>query len=94
MYIYYGSAVQPGGPTAYKENCIQSAVDVDHFLRGIIVCTSSIIIIEGSLEAKLPTIWKDGKAQAGRNSHVEKVRREKIRDGESQKREDAGARKR
>ena len=29
----------------------------------------------------------------GRNSDVEKVRREKIRDGESQKREDAGARK-
>ena len=32
-------------------------------------------------------------AQAGRNSDVEKVSREKIRDGESQKREDAGARK-
>ena len=34
-----------------------------------------------------------GKAQPGRNSDVEKVRREKIRDGESQKREDAAARK-
>ena len=32
-------------------------------------------------------------AQPGRNSDVEKVRREKVRDGESQKREDAGARK-
>ena len=32
-------------------------------------------------------------AQPGRNSDVEKVRREKIRDGESQKRDDAGARK-
>ena len=32
-------------------------------------------------------------SHAGRNSDVEKVRREKIRDGESQKREDAGARK-
>ena len=32
-------------------------------------------------------------AQPGRNSDVEKVRREKIRDGECQKREDAGARK-
>ena len=32
-------------------------------------------------------------AQLGRNSDVEKVRREKIRDGESQKREYAGARK-
>ena len=47
---------------------------------------------------KLPTIWKDEKhsqeeAEPGRNSDVEKVRREKTRDGESQKREDAGARK-
>ena len=46
----------------------------------------------------LPTIWIDEKhsqeeAEPGRNSDVEKVRREKIRDGESQKREDAGARK-
>ena len=48
------------------------------------------MFIEGSLEAKLPTIWADGKAQPGRNSDVEKVRREKIRDGED---EDAGARK-
>ena len=32
-------------------------------------------------------------AQPGRNSDVEKVSRDKIRDGESQKREDAGARK-
>ena len=40
-------------------------------------------IIEGSLEAKLPTIWTDGKAlQLGRSSDVEKMR----------KGEDAGAR--
>ena len=44
------------------------------------------------------TSWTDEKqsqeeAEPGRNSDVEKVRREKIRDGESQKREDAGARK-
>ena len=43
-------------------------------------------------------IWTDEKhsqeeAEPGRNSDVEKVRREKIRDGESQKREDTGARK-
>ena len=47
---------------------------------------------------KLPTIRTDEnhsqeEAEPGRNSDVEKVRREKIRDGESQKREDAGARK-
>ena len=59
-------------------------------------------MIEGSLEVKLPiklpTMWTHEKhsqeeAEPGRNSDVEKVRKEKIRDGESQKREDAGARK-
>ena len=45
--------------------------------------------MEGSLEVKLPTIWTDEKrsqeeAEPGRNSDVEKVRREKIRHGESQ----------
>ena len=38
------------------------------------------VIIEGSLEVKLSTIWTDGKAQPGRSSAMEKVRREKIRD--------------
>ena len=40
--------------------------------------------------------WKghsQEEAGTARNSDVEKVRREKIRDGESQKREDAGERK-
>ena len=35
-------------------------------------------MFEGSLEAKLPTIWTDGKAQPGRSSDSEKVRTEKI----------------
>ena len=44
------------------------------------------------------TIWTHEKhsqeeTEPGRNSDVEKVRREKLRDGESQKREDAIARK-
>ena len=47
-------------------------------------------IFERSLEVKLPTICRDGKAEVGRE---EKSRSEKIRDGESQKRQDAGARK-
>ena len=51
-----------------------------------------IVIIEGSLEVKLPTICRDGKAEVGR-VREEKSRSEKIREGESQKREDAGARK-
>ena len=55
-------------------------------------------LIKGRLEVKLPTVWTDEKhsqeeAEPGRNPDVEKVRREKIRDGESHKREDAGARK-
>ena len=44
------------------------------------------------LEVKLPTICRDGKAEAGRVSE-EKSRSEKTREGESQKREDSGARK-
>jgi hypothetical protein len=40
-------------------------------------------IIDGSLEAKLPTIWRDEKA----------VSREKSQKREDQKKEDAGARK-
>ena len=53
-------------------------------------------IIERSLEIKLPTIWTDEKhsqeeAEPGRNSDVEKVRREKMGDVESQKKEDTGA---
>ena len=55
-------------------------------------------LVEGSLETKAPTIWTDKKhsqeeAEPGRNSDAKKVRRETIRDRESQKREDAGARK-
>ena len=49
-------------------------------------------MIEGSLEVKLPTICRDGKAEVGR-VREETSRSETIRDGESQKREDAGARK-
>ena len=45
-----------------------------------------VCIIEGSLEVKLPTICRDGKAEVGR-VREEKSRSEKIRDGESQKRQ-------
>ena len=50
------------------------------------------IVIEGSLEVTFSTIWADEKhsqeeAEPGRNSEGEKIGREKIRDGESQKRE-------
>ena len=53
---------------------------------------SMLLIVEGSLEVKLPTIWTDGKAEVGR------VREEKRREEEripektkSQKKEDAGS---
>ena len=42
-------------------------------------------LVEGSLEAKLRTISTDGKAQPGRSSDMEKVRMEKISDGEDQR---------
>jgi hypothetical protein len=38
-----------------------------------------VMVIEGSLEVKLPTIWTDGKAEVGR-VREEKRRREKIRE--------------
>ena len=36
-------------------------------------------LVEGSLEAKLLTIWTDGKSQPARSSDRVKVRSEKIR---------------
>ena len=43
----------------------------------VVVCV--LYIIEGSLEAKLPTIWRDENAvQLRRSSEMEKVRREKM----------------
>ena len=53
----------------------------------------SIIIIEGSLEVKLPIIWTDEKqsrAEAERRERLEERRSEKRK---SQKKEDADARK-
>ena len=38
-----------------------------------------IIVTEGSLEVKLPTVWRDGKAEVGR-VREEKSRSEKIRE--------------
>ena len=51
-----------------------------------------LIIVEGSLEVKLPTIWTDEKPEVGR-VRQEKRRSEKIREEEGEKKEDAGARK-
>ena len=65
---------------------------VDHHL-GMVKGSNPIILIEGSLEVKLPTLWTDGKAEVGRVSE-EKRRSKKIREErKSQKKEDAGARK-
>ena len=57
------------------------------FFRGVETTNqyklNSVYIIEGSLEVKLPTIWRDEKA----------VSREKSQKRKDQKKEDAGARK-
>ena len=51
------------------------------------------LLLEGSLEVKLPTKWTNGKKDVGR-VREEKKRSEKIRDEkEREKQEDAGARK-
>ena len=51
------------------------------------------MIIEGSLEVKLPTIWTDGKAEVGR-VREEKRRREKIRGKERVRRKKMQVRER
>ena len=43
------------------------------------VSTRLITFIEGNLEVKLPTLWRDGKAEVGRVRDG-KRRREKIRE--------------
>ena len=45
-----------------------------------------MLIAEGSLEVKLPTIWTDEKAELGR-VREEKRRRKKIREEKNQKTE-------
>ena len=52
---------------------------IDHvtlnYMRNMLI----LILIEGSLEVKLPTIWANGKAEV-RRVRKEKSRREKIRE--------------
>ena len=38
-----------------------------------------MLLVEGSLEVKLPTIWTDGQAQPGGSSAMEKVRRSEMK---------------
>ena len=73
------------------------SLSMDHQL--VVLSISIVVMFYIALLSK--EVWKLNfrqygemeMAQPGRNSDVEKVRREKIRDGESQKREDAGAQK-
>ena len=53
-------------------------------------CMYVCVLVEGSLDVRLPTIWTDRKAEVGRERE-EKGRRKKMRT--SQKKEDAGARR-
>ena len=61
----------------------------------IIVIVEEIVIIEGSLEVKLPTIWTDEKQrwEESEKRREEKRRRKKIKKRKSQKIEDGRARK-
>jgi septal ring factor EnvC (AmiA/AmiB activator) len=58
-----------------------------------ILTSSQLVLTEGSLEVKLPTIWteeKQSRAEAERRERLEERRSEKRK---SQKKEDADARK-
>ena len=71
----------------YWSPSFQSVIDLGsmrlHFLRLVQNGIAQCYIIEGSLEVKLLTIWRDEKA----------VSREKSQKRKDQKKEDAGARK-
>ena len=104
----WSTSLSPGGSACElsSRSFLSNSSDLYLFTTSILVrqatstgsATCSIlfslkpILIEGSLEVKLPTICRDGKAEVGRVGE-EKSRSEKIRDGESQQKEDAGARK-
>ena len=45
----------------------------------VVVVVGAVVVVEGSLEVKLPTICRDGKAEVGR-VREEKKRSEKIRE--------------
>ena len=59
------------------------------------ICLIYICLIEGSLEVKLPTIWKDEKQrwEESEKRREEKRRRKKIKKRKSPTKEDPGARK-
>jgi hypothetical protein len=67
------------------ENIIQTLKELPGFACSpgipgtMMLILLSCMIIEGSLEVKLPTIWTDGTAEVGR-VREEKSRREKIRE--------------
>ena len=66
---------------------------VDLYIVNHLITMCKSILIEGSLEAKLPTIWTDEKQsreEAERRERLEERRSEKRK---SQKKEDADARK-
>ena len=69
IYIYYGKIV-----------CIYIYNSYIYIYTYLFVYLLLIyLFIEGSLEVKLPTIWRDGKAEVGR-VREEKSRSEKIRE--------------
>ena len=64
----------------WRDNCYDPegrlGIHYDLHLR----LTSGKVIIEGSLEVKLPTIWTDEKAEVGRVREEKKRRSKKIRE--------------
>ena len=80
-------------PSSYRQNLFLDPIAL-HFLNLETSATRlpRFLLVEGSLEVKLPPICRDRKAEVGR-VREEKSKSETIRDGESQNREDAGARK-
>ena len=76
----YDVCCQPGKSSAARTSFSATALRAPLFPKLSLATTARIFIVEGSL-VKLPTIWTDGKAQAGRvregKPRSEKVREEK-----------------
>ena len=73
--------------------CMLNSGEPTTFL--ILAYSNISYVINGTLEVKLPTIWRDGKAEVGRVREEKKILKEVRRSEKrkSEKREDSGARK-
>ena len=92
-----------GAPWARHRHCSEprclqtpagtAVIAINHRLIMIKILQNIMLLLEGSLEVKLPTIWADEKAEVGRVREEKRGKNIREEKESSQKTEDAGARK-